>query len=352
MNILALDLGKYKTVFCEYNSANSEHNFGKINTTPQDMHDMFVDKDPDRVVMEICSVAGWIVDIAKALGIDTEVANTTHDAWRWKNVKKKNDREDALKLAKLSAMNQLPKVHIPIKAVREHRALIKYRQRLVRQRIGIKNAIRAIFTAQGMPMLKGKGLWSKGGLQWLKQHTKPLDKITNVNELWRGRLNIELQVLSSISKAIRKVEERLDKIGVSDARIQKLQTIGGVGPRLSETVVAFLDDPRRFRNIKHVGSYAGLAPRQYQSGQIEHQGKTSGQGNKLLRNLLVEICWMSLRVNPWARATYRRLLRGSSSRSKIAITALARQLLVKCWIMLRDMQDIHDSTAREAVCSK
>jgi hypothetical protein len=46
------------------------------------------------------------------------------------------------------------------------------------------------------------------------------------------------------------------------------------------------------------------------------------------------------------------LLRGSSSRSKIAITALARQLLVKCWIMLRDMQDIHDTTAREAVYSK
>ena len=122
--------------------------------------------------------------------------------------------------------------------------------------------------------------------------------------------------------------------------------------KVSETVVAFLDDPRRFRNIKQVGSYAGLAPRQYQSGQTERQGRTSGQGNKMLRNLLVEVCWMSLRVNPWARATYRRLLRGSSSRSKIAITALARQLLVKCWIMLRDMQDIHDSTVREAVCSK
>ena len=90
--------------------------------------------------------------------------------------------------------------------------------------------------------------------QWLKQHAKPLDKISDVNEIWRGRLHIELEVLSSISKAIQKVEERLDKIGVSDARIQKLQTIGGVGPRLSETVVAFLDDPRRFRNIKHVGS--------------------------------------------------------------------------------------------------
>ncbi|MHC4214716.1 MAG: transposase, partial [Planctomycetota bacterium] len=61
-----------------------------------------------------------------------------------------------------------------------------------------------------------------------------------------------------------------------------------------------MDDPKRFQNSKQVGSYAGLTPRQYQSGQTERQGKISGQGNKLLRNLLVEICWMSLRCNPWA----------------------------------------------------
>ena len=63
---------------------------------------------------------------------ETEVANTSHDAWRWKNVKKKTDKEDALKLAKLSAMNQIPTVHMPAKKVREHRSLIKYRQRLVK----------------------------------------------------------------------------------------------------------------------------------------------------------------------------------------------------------------------------
>ena len=146
MNILALDLGKYNTVFCDYNSINGEHEFGKVKTTPQTIHDLIVAKEPQRVVLEVCNIAGWVVDIARTLGKETETANTTHDAWRWKNVKKKNDRQDALKLAKLSAMNQLPTVHIPTKQVREKRALIKYRQRLVKHRICIKNAIRAIFS--------------------------------------------------------------------------------------------------------------------------------------------------------------------------------------------------------------
>ena len=119
MNILALDIGKYKTVFCDYISETGEHDFGKVKTKPQAIHDLIVDKEPETVVMEVSEIAGWVVDIARALGIQTETANTSHDAWRWKNVKSKNDKEDALKLAKLSAMNQLPTVHVPSKQVRE-----------------------------------------------------------------------------------------------------------------------------------------------------------------------------------------------------------------------------------------
>ncbi|MHC4544378.1 MAG: IS110 family RNA-guided transposase [Planctomycetota bacterium] len=339
MNILALDLGKYKTVFCNYNIDNSEHEFGKVRTAPQEIHDLIVEKEPQRIVLEVCHIAGWIVDIAKALGIETEVANTSHEAWRWKNVKKKNDREDAIKLAKLSAMNQLPTVHIPGKKVREKRALIKYRQRLVRYRVSIKNAIRAIFAREGITMATGKGTWSKEGLQWLKGHAKPLEEIADANQLWRGQLYVELEIFEAVTESLKKVENKLDKLGACDERIKRLQTIGGVGPRLAETVVAFLDDPKRFKNSKQVGSHAGLVPRQYQSGQMDRQGKAGGRGNKLLRNLLVEICWRSLRCNPWARDTYNRLLRGSPSRRKIAIIALARKLVVRCWVMLRDEQN-------------
>ncbi len=74
------------------------------------MHDLIVEKDPDRVVFEIGSLVGWISDIVRTLGKELEVANTTHDAWRWQNVKKKTDRDDTLKLARLLAMDQIPKV--------------------------------------------------------------------------------------------------------------------------------------------------------------------------------------------------------------------------------------------------
>lgn len=53
-----------------------------------------------------------------------QVANPNHEAWRWRNVKKKTDRVDALKLARLSAVGQLPLVHVPCAKTRQWRSLI------------------------------------------------------------------------------------------------------------------------------------------------------------------------------------------------------------------------------------
>ena len=339
MEILALDLGKYKTAFCKYNSMNGEHEFGKVVTTAQQIHDLIVDRGPERIVLEICPAAGWVVDIARGLDKEVEVANSLHEAWRWKNVKRKNDKEDALKLAKLSAMNQLPTVHIPEYPIRQQRALIQYRHKLTVRRTQIKNSIRAIFVREGLETPKGKELWTKAGVAWLAEEACPIEEVCDVYQLWQGQLHTELQMLDSVTKAIESVEAKLNKLAAGNQDIQRLQTVTGVGPRLAEALVAFLDDPHRFKSSKQVGSYVGLTPRQYQSGLSDRQGKISGQGNKLLRTLLVEISWISLRYNPWVKQTYDRLLRDSPSRKNIAITAVARKLLVRCWAMLRDRQD-------------
>jgi transposase len=77
-------------------------------------------------------------------------------------------------------------------------------------------------------------------------------------------------------------------------------------------------------------------PRQYQSGESDRKGRITRRGPAVLRQLLVECAWASLRYNPWARAAYARLTRGGLTRKKPAIVALARRLLVRLWAMLRD----------------
>lgn len=347
MGIIAMDLGKNNTVVCHYEAGSGMHEFSKIRTTRQAIHDLLVKHNPDRVVFEICSSAGWVYDICCALKIETQVANVNHQAWRWKNVKRKNDRLDALRLAQLSAMNQLPTVHVSKRQVRQKRSLIHYRQRLVKRRTQIKNNIRALLEKEGMSLRGGKNGWSKASIEQLKTMSLSIEECL-FEDLWKGQLHLELMSLEHLNKLIAEVESKLDELASDNKSIKILRSVSGIGPRLAETIAAFIDEPHRFKNGKQVGSYAGLTPRQYQSGNMDRQGKISGQGNKLLRSMLVEVSWLGLRHNKWMNETYHRILRGSESRKKIAITAVARKLLVRCWAMLRDESCWKDNLRRAA----
>ena len=72
MRILALDLGKYKTVACDYEAKTGRHQFATVLTTQKALHDLIVDRAPDRVVIEICSIAGWVCDLVRSLGIEKD----------------------------------------------------------------------------------------------------------------------------------------------------------------------------------------------------------------------------------------------------------------------------------------
>lgn len=335
MNILAIDLGKFQSQACFFNSEDASHRFERVATSPASLHDLFLAANGvDRLVIEVCHLAGWVVDLAKAMGIaDVQVANANHEAWRWKNVKNKSDRQDALKLARLSAMGQLPTVHVPRRAVRQWRGLIQYRHTLVRRRTAVLNAIHAILGSAGEADVTDFG---KASLARLTGLSKELAACDDADELWRGHLRCELSALAQVRGLLDDVERKLDQVARADDRVARLQTIPGVGPRLAEAVVAVIDDPARFRNARQVGAYAGLTPRRYQSGQSDRSGRISRAGCGCLRKLLVQVAWGMLRHNPQGRAAFERLCKGQKTRRKQAAVALARRILVWCWAMLRD----------------
>jgi transposase len=335
MKILALDLGKFKTVGCAYETTSGAHRFSATSTTPGALARLVQEVKPERVVIEVCNIAGWVCDLLRGMGVAVQVANTSDDAWRWRKVKKKNDRADALKVAQLSAVNQLREVHIPSIEVRQWRGLIAFRQQLVRRRGQMKNHIRDLLLTTGHILPRGAHCWTQLGVEQLEAMAKPLAAV-ELNELWRGQLHIELQQLRAVQAEIKVVEEKLDALAASHPRIALLRTIPGVGPRLSEAIVALLDQPERFRKARQVSAYIGMVPKQLDSGETVRRGPITKQGSRLVRSLLVEVAWAGLRYNPWVRQTYQRISGGKKSRKKIAIVAVGRRLLVRCWAMLRD----------------
>lgn len=333
--ILALDLGKFKSVACVYDHASGTHQFRTIATSPPEVHNLLVGTAPQRLVIEACSIAGWVADLARTLSIDLQVANVTTEAWKWQRVKRKTDRDDALKLAKMSAMNQLPTVHIPEPAVRQHRGLIKYRHALIDRRTGIKNTIRSLLDSQGLSWPARSRGWTIAAIGELSKLSRPLAECDALS-LWRGELHLELRMLEQVSALIAEADRKLNALTAKDTRVLKLKTIPGVGDRLAELVVSTIDDPHRFKTGRQVSAYAGLVPKQYQSGTMDRRGRITGNGPGLLRRMLVQVAWGMQRREGRGKAVFEQLCHGSPARRKQAVVALARKILVWCWAMLRD----------------
>ena len=344
--ILAIDLGKYKSTACLYDRAAADAHFDTITTSRGELVRLLERTRPAVVLIEACALAGWVHDLCAELGLSCLVANTAAEAWKFKHTKRKTDRDDALRLAQLFALGQLPTVTVPPPATRQRRALIASRQGLVGRRVAVQNRVRAILVGQGLPAPRGAKAWTELGLGGIGQHAKPLAEC-GPDELWRGLLDLALEEYRHALGLIDQAEAKLDALAKADAGVRLLQTIPGVGPRTAETVVAYLGDAGRFRSGKQVSAYGGLVPRQYQSGECDRRGRITRRGPALLRKLLVECAWCMLRYNGWARAVYARLSQGKA-RKQQAIVALARKLLVRCWAMLRDQAPWRDSTPAEA----
>jgi transposase len=345
MVILATDLGKAKSLFCWYQTEDQRHEFKPVPSTPQAFRDALTGRAADRVAIEVCDMAGWVADLCRTLGIPIEVANANGEGWRWRHVKNKTDRTDGLKLARLSAAGDLATVRVPDRPARHYKALVLYRHRLVERRTRVKNAIHALLVAEGRAVL-GRAAWRPESMAALRAWARPVGECATKDELWAGHLHLELGQLDHLQEQIDQLDARLDALGEADARVVRLRTIPGVGPRLAELVVAVLDDPERFRSARQVSAYAGLVPRRYQSGQVDRSGRISKAGCGKLRKVLVQVAWGMLQHNPHGRGVFQRISKGQRTRRKQAAVALARRVLCWGWAMLRDGTDWHEPIPR------
>jgi transposase len=336
--ILAIDMGKNKSVYCRYNPFGGEEHYGTLPTSPQAFHDLLIQYPDHVVVIEISPLAGWVSDLCRKLKIKLKVVNTSSEAWSWKKIKNKSDRKDAHKLAVMEAMNQHRYVHMPNAAIRQWRELIAYRDRKVRCVTACKNRIRAILDRLGQRWPAGKAGWTVAAVEELRSIAKSLDECDGEN-LWCGMLHEELLAMDNALTRVAQVSAKLDQLAQANTRVRRLITVPGVGKRTAEIVIALLDDSSRFHNISQVGAYTGLTPRRMQSGQMDRQLGISYAGSRLLRKMLVQSAWMGQQTNPWMKETFERIVANKPDRRKKAIVAVARKLFVRLWAMDRTQKD-------------
>ncbi len=245
--------------------------------------------------------------------------------------KRKNDRVDVEKLAKLLFLNEVPGVYVPSGDVRAWRQLIEYRTQVIDKRTRAKNSLRGLLRSLGIAVPSEFGLWTKQGLYWLERLELP-------SPLYAMRRDLLVEELHVFSEQLRRVEKQLERHSQASGASALLVTIPGVGARTAEAMAAYLDDPSRFRTTKSIGCYFGLVPAQDQSGSMNRLGHITREGPATVRKLLTEAAWQGVRRFPTIRHFFERIHQGADDRKKIALVATAHYLARVMHAMLRQGQ--------------
>jgi transposase len=118
-----------------------------------------------------------------------------------------------------------------------------------------------------------------------------------------------------------------------EPKIERLRKLRGVGP-IFATVLTREVFYRSFANRREVGSYVGLAPTPFNSGESRRDQGVSKAGNPRARATAIELAWLWLRHQPDSAPSqwYRQRVGTLYGRiRKITIVAVARKLVVALW---------------------
>lgn len=239
--------------------------------------------------------------------------------------KRKNDRVDAQKLAKLLLLDMVPPVHVPSIDVRAWRSLILLRQRVLVQVVRCKNQIRGVLREHDIA--GPKWLWSRKQLTWLESlELHPIAKL---------RLELAVEEFKSLGAKIKRIERELQKYADAHPAVKLLMTIPGVGIRTAETFLAWVDDIVRFRNNRQLGAYFGLVPCQDASADRNRLGHITRDGPPVMRKLICEATWTAIKRCPRFKRFFEQVMAGKSERKKIALVATMHRMIKVMGAMLR-----------------
>jgi transposase len=250
---------------------------------------------------------------------------------------KKSDKLDARVLAEFLALDLIPPAYRPTPRQRQHRALVRHRQFLQKERTQLRNKIRRIVSDSNADR---RDLFSRRGREHLAAVPLSGPDRFIITQLLDQLGAVEAQ-LGAVRRRLREFAAAASEAEARGRRV--LRSVVGVGEVTAEVVLAELGDVGRFRSAKQVAAYAGLAPgRRESAGKVRDLGITR-RGSPLLRWVLVEASWQAVRRSGRWRTTYAALKKRRGSRR--AIVAVARRLLGVLVALLRSGQEYREPPA-------
>jgi transposase len=280
---------------------------------------------------------GWLVELLERYGFEPHLVHPLR-CKAIASARLKNDKVDAEILAQLLRADLLPEAWIAPPAVRQLRALLRHRVRLVRLRTLLRNRIHAVLADHGHD--RPAGVWSGPGRDWLASLELPAASREVVDD--------GLALIDAVEVRIDRLDGEIRQRARGDLRVKVLTQLPGVGPFTALVILAEIGDVTRFPTARKLASWAGLTPTVRGSDRVAHYGHISKQGSVWLRWVLCEAAQTAKR-SPQFAAGYQAIAKRRGK--KIATIAVARKLLTRAWHLLHDAEAAaapHATTATPA----
>jgi transposase len=289
----------------------------------------FANMPPCLIGMEACVGAHHLSRRLKALGHDARLMPAKYVRPYSKG--QKNDFRDAEAIAEAVQRPTMKFVATKTADQLDLQALHRVRERLVSQRTGIINQIRAFLLERGVAV--------RQGLRFLRVELPRI--LATPSDVLSPRM---VQFIEDLAGDWRRLDERVESlsheieaVARQDAGCARLMTVPGIGPIISSAMVAAIGRGDVFSKGRDFGAWLGLVPKQTSTGDRTILGKISRRGNRYLRVLFVQAAWVVLirpkswerhGLKPWIEAAKKRL-----HRNVLAI-ALANKLARIAWAVL------------------
>ena len=255
-------------------------------------------QDGDIVLLEAgsssFSLARYLQKNSKAS--DIVVLNPAHLRIIWDS-QKKNDKADAMKIACIARdvrPEAWPRVTVPSEREQSERSVIMHWIFLRKQETMLCNRFFALFNSLGFPDIDKSRLKKESDFR-----VQTINDLLSFNELaFTDAIMLEEQI-ATVQRQLSFMEDRLRSICLDHPQ-QALAwlSIPGIGLVNAATLIAYIGDGSRFSKPDQLMNYAGMVPKQNQSGTVDIKGKITKRGCSAIRRSIVQGAQVLIQLPP------------------------------------------------------
>jgi transposase len=284
---------------------------------------------PCLVGMEVCVGAHHLSRKLKALGHDARLMPAKYV--RPYSRGQKNDFRDAEAIAEAVQRPTMKFVATKTTDQLDLQALHRVRERLVSQRTGIVNQIRAFLLERGIAVRQGQ--------RFLRAELPRL--LTTPPDVLSPRMTRIVEDLANdwrqLDRRIAGLSAEIELLAHADSGCERLMSVPGIGPIISSAMVAAIGAGDAFTKGGDFAAWLGLVPRQISTGDRTILGKISKRGNRYLRVLFTQAAWVVLiKPKSWQRHGLKTWIEAAKKRlhHNVLAIALANKLARIAWSVL------------------